>query len=88
MTCILEGNYCGAWGAQNGLKVRWTRERMVILGTGAHSCSVWLPGAELGQVGASGCKIIQLDTRKKFLSLRSGLDGVSSPVIIQLERGS
>lgn len=60
----------------------------MILGTGAHPCSVWLQGAELGQVGASGSKIIQLDIRKNFLSLRAGLEGVSSPVINQLEQGS
>lgn len=60
-------------------------ERGMILGTGVHSCFVWLQGAELGQAGASYSKTIQLNS-KNFLSLRAGLEAVSSPVIIHLEQ--
>lgn len=61
--------------------------RGMTLGTGAHSCSGWLQGAEMGQVGASHSKTIQLDIRKNFLPPRAGLEAVSSPVVIQLEQG-
>lgn len=55
----------------------------MTLGTGAHSCSVWLQGAELGQVGTSYSKTTQLNNRKNLLSLRVGLEAVCLPGLIE-----
>lgn len=44
------------------------------------------PGSRTGTGRASYSKTIQLNS-KNFLSLRAGLEAVSSPVIIHLEEG-
>ena len=47
------------------------RERGVILGTGAHSRSMWPQGSELGQVEASYIKTIQLNHQEELSSTQS-----------------
>lgn len=60
----------------------------MILGPGAHSCPMWLQGAELGQVGASYTKTMELNCQEELSSTQSWPKAISSPDLInQLGQG-